>query len=79
MASNEEIQESLKSLFRAQELRQRQVRRQVILNHAALNDSAPDEVEAAALAIVQQQAAAFRELEQGGYWRKLWRALRGKA
>jgi hypothetical protein len=68
---NKDIQESLKPLFRAQELQRRDARNQVILNHIALTEEklTPEEERIHKLAI--------RKLKPS-YWKNLWNAILGK-
>lgn len=72
-------QDEIATMFRGQEIRRREGRRQLLLNEMALEgDKATDEVEQAALESIKRQAEAWRQLQRAGYWKRLWAAIRGR-
>lgn len=71
MPTNEEIQESLKPIFRAQEIERREHRRQILLNHLKLD---AENLTPAEVKIHKEVVGAVK----GNYWRRLWNAIRGR-
>jgi hypothetical protein len=80
-------QKDIAAIFRGAELHRREVRRQALLNEAALENEALDQpaqqAQAAAVESLKRQSAAYLELIQPpkpklGYWRRLWLAIINK-
>lgn len=82
MATNEEIQESLKAVFRQGELQRRDARRKIILNHIALESESLTDSERAIDAKVKKQlkqASINLERETSpSYSQRRWAALLGR-
>jgi len=81
-------QEELAAMLRAQELQRRAVRRQVMLNYAALEEeelTKPEDIAADKLAkeSLHRQQVTFEnqtipQFPSKAYWKRLWSAVRGK-
>ena len=85
MPTNEEIQNSLKGVFRPQELVRREERRIRLLNEAALAQdtlSADDTTREAIKQIADTQRQYRNRMvprfPSKAYWKRLWAALRAK-
>lgn len=77
------FEDDLKETFRKAELARRDVRRQRLLNEAALGEEPLTDEEKviteSALKAIRRQKEDYAVATEGGYWRKLWRALLGRA
>lgn len=69
-------QEEIAAMFRKGELERREARRKQMLNHAQLNDSAPED--AAVIKQLQAQSREFERAATGSYFQRLWWALINK-
>ena len=73
-------QDEIAASFRTQELARRAVRRQKLLNEAALCDEPPAPEDEKAYAQLRQCQEAYHELvaPRVSYWRRLWLAILGR-
>ena len=73
-------QDDVKELFRTQELARRAVRRQRLLNEAALCDEPPAPEDEKAYAKLREVQESYQELvaPRVGYWKRLWLAIQGR-
>jgi hypothetical protein len=80
MATNTEIQESLKGIFRRTELEARQARMAIIQNHLKLEHEtlSADEIEMDKKLAISKARQRLMMKNKLGYWSTLWMALRGK-